>query len=123
MNPLHNAFLAGQQQRFQRLLESSKGTTSGSTSNVSSSLSSSVGAPPRLSVQPVDPNTHDDLGRTVLHLACASLERSSLECVRLLLAHPAIQINIQDTESHWTALHRAMYAGNIEAACVSCIMS
>lgn len=34
----------------------------------------------------------------------------------MLLAHPAINVNIMDKESHWTPLHRALYAGNIPAA-------
>lgn len=34
----------------------------------------------------------------------------------MLLAHPAINVNILDKESHWTPLHRALYAGNIPAA-------
>lgn len=114
MSQLHVAFLTGQQQRFQRLLESSR--SAGQSSQLSASLSSSAGGG-RLSLN-IDVNARDDCGRTVLHLACASLERFALECVRLLLAHPGIQINAQDTESHWTPLHRALYAGNIEAACV-----
>lgn len=61
-----------------------------------------------------DVNARDWLGRTVLHLAC--VEPSSLEYVRLLLAHPATNANLQDAESHWTALHRALFHGNIEAA-------
>ncbi|KZV84965.1 hypothetical protein EXIGLDRAFT_726601 [Exidia glandulosa HHB12029] len=111
MSQLHVAFLTGQQQRFQRLLDASRPSQS---ANVSASLSSSGGAG-RLSLN-IDVNARDDQGRTVLHLACASLERFALECVRLLLAHPAIQLNAQDVESHWTPLHRALYAGNVEAA-------
>ena len=119
---LHGAFLCGQQQRFQRLLESAK-VPGSSSQNTSASLGSSAGTPSRLSGNFIDVNARDDQGRTVLHLACASLERSSLECVRLLLAHSAVQVNIQDVESHWTPLHRAMYAGNIEATCVTVTVS
>jgi len=63
-----------------------------------------------------DVNTRDRLGRTVLHLACAASVRPATEYVRLLLAHPGIDVNLQDLESHWTALHRALYDGNIAAA-------
>ncbi|EJD41733.1 hypothetical protein AURDEDRAFT_115340 [Auricularia subglabra TFB-10046 SS5] len=112
MSQLHVAFLTGQQQRFQRLLECSR--TAGQSTAVSASLSSSGGGGKFTSN--IDVNARDDQGRTVLHLACASLERSALECVRLLLGHPSIQINVQDAESHWTPLHRALYVGNIEAA-------
>ena len=69
-----------------------------------------------MSAMVCDVNARDWLGRTVLHLACASIEPSSLEYLRLLLAHPAVNVNLQDTESHWTALHRALFHGNIAAA-------
>ncbi|KAL5633560.1 hypothetical protein ACGC1H_003898 [Rhizoctonia solani] len=65
-----------------------------------------------------NPNLRDALGRTVLHLACTDLAPISLEFVRALLTLPSgqIDINAQDTESGWTALHRALYAGNLPAA-------
>jgi ankyrin repeat protein len=66
-----------------------------------------------------DVNARDWLGRTVLHLACAASARASTEYVRMLLAHPRIDLNLQDAESHWTALHRALYNGNITAAYVA----
>jgi ankyrin repeat protein len=72
-----------------------------------------------LSTAPItDVNARDWLGRTVLHLACAASARPATEYVRLLLAHPGIDVNLQDVESHWTALHRALYDGNITAAFV-----
>lgn len=64
----------------------------------------------------LDVNARDWLGRTILHLACSASDPASVEYVRLLLAHPAINVNVQDTESQWTALHRALYHGNISAA-------
>ena len=64
-------------------------------------------------------NDRDWLGRTVLHLACAASARAATEYVRLLLAHPAIDVNLQDLESHWTALHRALYNGNVATAYVA----
>ena len=67
---------------------------------------------------PTDVNTRDWLGRTVLHLACAASARAAIEYVRMLLAQPGINVNLQDDESHWTALHRALYNGNIAAAYV-----
>lgn len=68
---------------------------------------------------PCDINARDRLGRTVLHLACSSIDPSGMDYVRLLLGHPAVDVNLQDVESQWTALHRALYQGNIAAACVS----
>jgi hypothetical protein len=67
----------------------------------------------------IDVNAKDELGRTVLHLVCSSTDPASLEYLRLLLAVPAININAPDRESNWTPLHRALYAGNIPAACVT----
>ena len=64
----------------------------------------------------MDINARDSLGRTALHLASSSLE--SIEYVRALLKHPTIDLNLMDSESHWTALHRALYSANIPAACV-----
>jgi alpha-tubulin suppressor-like RCC1 family protein len=60
-------------------------------------------------------NARDSFGCTVLHLACASIDPQDLEYVRLLLTHPMIGVNLHDLENHWTALHRAMYNGNIPA--------
>jgi hypothetical protein len=71
----------------------------------------------------MDVNARDAFGRTVLHAACSSVDPAALEFVRLLLAHPAINPNAQDHESHWTPLHRALYAGNITAAYVRHVSS
>jgi len=77
-----------------------------------------MSAPPAASAQlnrnACDPNVRDRQGRTALHLACSSLE--SIEYVRALLKHPQIDVNAVDQESHWTALHRALYFSNIPAA-------
>jgi inhibitor of Bruton tyrosine kinase len=61
----------------------------------------------------VDVNARDSLGRTPLHLASAMTEPSSAEYVRMLLKCPGINVNLPDRESGWTALHRAMYIGNL----------
>lgn len=65
-------------------------------------------------------NARDRMGRTTLHLACSSIE--NIEYIRALLKHPQIDINMSDTESHWTALHRALYAANLPAACVDLLL-
>ncbi|KAF8594148.1 hypothetical protein BDV93DRAFT_565726 [Ceratobasidium sp. AG-I] len=64
------------------------------------------------------PNARDAYGRTVLHVACADVAPVALEFVRALLglSQTQIDVNAQDTESGWTALHRALYAGNLPAA-------
>ncbi|GAA5990096.1 hypothetical protein JCM10908_005820 [Rhodotorula pacifica] len=61
-------------------------------------------------------NRRDHLGRTVLHLAVVEQDAWALDWVELLLAVPGCAVNLQDTESGWSALHRALYSGNIAAA-------
>lgn len=121
MNPLHALFHLREQQRFQRTLEAAR-QTSTKPSATSTSGGRSWTKPSPLSsgaIQgAIDVNGRDWLGRTALHLACTSTEPYALEFVRLLLAHPGINVNIADVESHWTALHRALYHGNLAAAYV-----
>ncbi|SCV67107.1 BQ2448_5753 [Microbotryum intermedium] len=64
----------------------------------------------------VEVNRRDHLGRTVLHLAASELADWALEWVEILLAVPGLHVNAVDAESGWSALHRALYAGNISAA-------
>ncbi|KAH7907312.1 hypothetical protein BJ138DRAFT_1092865 [Hygrophoropsis aurantiaca] len=124
MTLLHVYFLLKNQQAFQRLLEGGGGrgqsganSGSGSVAGLSTSGGKSWTRSGTLAaVVGADVNAFDSLGRTVLHLACSSVELSSLEYVRMLLNHPATNVNIRDTESHWTALHRALYAGNVASA-------
>ncbi|WWD16076.1 hypothetical protein CI109_100501 [Kwoniella shandongensis] len=63
-----------------------------------------------------DINERDSLGRTVLHLAASSLTPMSYTFLSILLRNPNISVNLQDQESGYTALHRALFAGNIRAA-------
>ncbi|KAG2363543.1 hypothetical protein BDR07DRAFT_1403884 [Suillus spraguei] len=114
MTLLHVYFALRKQQSFHRLLNGGPGqpsisvsTSSGKSWKRAGILSSGIA---------LEINALDTLGRSVLHLACTSTEASSLEYVRMLLAHPAINVNVLDKESHWTPLHRALYAGNVPAA-------
>ena len=121
MSVLHTYFQRRDQQAFQRALEASIRTLSSASdakpsSSLGRSLSSSPHIPHASSSYYLDVNARDGQGRTVLHLACSSTHPSAPTYVRLLLAHPQIQPNIQDAESHWTALHRALYNGNIACA-------
>ncbi|KAI9496700.1 hypothetical protein BDB00DRAFT_952741 [Zychaea mexicana] len=52
-------------------------------------------------------------GRTALHCA-ATWNRT--EIAKILIACPLVNINIQDRENGWTALHRSLYLGNLEIA-------
>jgi len=115
---LHIYFALRKQQSFHRLLNHGPGkqaavSTSGKSWKRPAPLSSGIA---------LEINALDTLGRTVLHLACTSTESSSLEYVRMLLAHPATNVNVLDKESHWTPLHRALYAGNVSAA-YACIFA
>ncbi|KAL1405470.1 hypothetical protein Q8F55_009102 [Vanrija albida] len=63
-----------------------------------------------------DPNERDALGRTTLHLAASTLTPQAYTFFTILLRSPNLSVNLQDYESGYTALHRALYAGNIRAA-------
>ena len=126
MTTLHAHFALKNQQAFQRLLNvdanapactSSGGRQSERPGALSSSGGKSWNKPSPLASMTVacDVNARDWLGRTVLHLAASSLEPSALEYLKLLLSHPRIDVNAADTESRWTALHRALYVGNLPA--------
>lgn len=58
-------------------------------------------------------NARDHFGRTALHLICSSTEPSAIDYLHALLSHPSINVNLGDLESGWTALHRALYNGNL----------
>ncbi|KZP19714.1 hypothetical protein FIBSPDRAFT_1024492 [Athelia psychrophila] len=119
MTTLHAYFALRQQQSFQRALEGSSRGQSQAHPSPSPGGAKSWSKPSALTASSnayLDVNARDWLGRTVLHLACAVAEPSSLEYVRLLLAHPAVNVNLADAESHWTALHRSLFHGNIGAA-------
>ncbi|KAK3303237.1 uncharacterized protein B0T15DRAFT_267979 [Chaetomium strumarium] len=61
-------------------------------------------------------NSRDHVGLTVLLRAASSTAENAIAFVEALLEHPAIDIYVQDPESGWNALHRALYAGNIAIA-------
>ncbi|KAG8221195.1 hypothetical protein J3R82DRAFT_2760 [Butyriboletus roseoflavus] len=113
MTLLHVYFTLHNQQALQRLLDRDR---SASNPQTGQSTSASKSWTRKNIASALEVNAFDHHGRTVLHLACASTEPASLECACLLLAHPSINVNLPDKENHWTALHRALYAGNIEAA-------
>ncbi len=61
-------------------------------------------------------NSRDHAGLTILLRAAGSASNNAFAFVQALLEHPAIDIYVQDLESGWNALHRALYAGNIAIA-------
>lgn len=71
---------------------------------------------PKLILTRSDVNARDSFGRTLLHHAVSSHSENALEFVKALIEIPLLDLYVQDTESGWTALHRALYFGNIAAA-------
>ncbi|CAN8098419.1 unnamed protein product [Discula destructiva] len=61
-------------------------------------------------------NSRDHAGLTILLRATSSTSEHALTFVQVLLEHPAIDLHVQDPESGWNALHRALYTGNISIA-------
>lgn len=63
-----------------------------------------------------DVNARDHFGRTLLHHIASSPKPTAASFARALLEIPFLDIYAQDWESGWTALHRALYAGNATIA-------
>ncbi|EEH38335.2 BTB domain and ankyrin repeat protein [Paracoccidioides lutzii Pb01] len=63
-----------------------------------------------------DVNTKDQYGRSLLHLIASSQKEHAIDFATALLEVPSVDIYAQDLESGWTALHRALYAGNVTIA-------
>ncbi|KAI0002635.1 hypothetical protein F4779DRAFT_603625 [Xylariaceae sp. FL0662B] len=61
-------------------------------------------------------NSRDHLGLTILLRAASSTASDAILFVEALLDHPVIDLYVQDYESGWNALHRALYNGNISIA-------
>jgi inhibitor of Bruton tyrosine kinase len=61
-------------------------------------------------------NARDQHGRTLLHLVATSPSPTAIDFANALLEFPFVDIYAQDAESGWTALHRALYSGNVAIA-------
>lgn len=61
-------------------------------------------------------NARDQHGRTLLHHVASSPKSTAANFAAALLEVPYLDIYAQDLESGWTALHRALYAGNATIA-------
>jgi alpha-tubulin suppressor-like RCC1 family protein len=64
----------------------------------------------------IEINSRDHAGLSVLHRAASSSSENAISFALALIEHPAIDIFLQDPESGWTVLHRALYFGNITIA-------
>ncbi|KAJ6618827.1 hypothetical protein B0H10DRAFT_2028138 [Mycena sp. CBHHK59/15] len=113
MTLLHAHFHLRSLQAFQRLLDSSndRGTHTAISGSAGRSWKSASALKPAIACEV---NALDRSGRTTLHLTCAAPD--GIEYVRALLRHPFVNVNLADVEGHWTALHRALYHGNLAAA-------
>ncbi|KIW59672.1 hypothetical protein PV05_04107 [Exophiala xenobiotica] len=85
-------------------------------SSANTPTSASVGRNAGLVLTRADLNSKDSFGRTLLHHAASSRSEDALGFVKALLDLPFIDLYAQDAESGWTALHRALYSGNISVA-------
>lgn len=52
----------------------------------------------------------------MLHLVAGSNAPQAYQFFQILMRNPSVSVNLQDYESGYTALHRALYVGNIRAA-------
>jgi inhibitor of Bruton tyrosine kinase len=63
-----------------------------------------------------DLNSRDRSGLTVLHRAVSTTGENARAFAIALIEHPMVDIYTQDKENGWTALHRALYFGNVTIA-------
>ncbi|TIB58205.1 hypothetical protein E3P78_03995 [Wallemia ichthyophaga] len=108
MNPLFYHLLQKDLNNFRLSLDSS--------TKQPSSLSKSAHSITPATELRSDVNQRDDKGRTALHLIASMRDENQLDFARLALSQPNINVNLQDAESGWTALHRAMYCASIAFA-------
>ncbi|KAL3460433.1 hypothetical protein BJX64DRAFT_184587 [Aspergillus heterothallicus] len=86
--------------------------------------SSSLGVPPKpkrstgtsSNLSRDELNARDQYGNTLLHHIASSPRPTAVDFALTLLEVPHVDIYAQDLESGWTALHRALYAGNATIA-------
>lgn len=72
--------------------------------------------PANISLSRADLNLRDNQGVTLLHQIASSTNKDASQLALLLLQLPLLDLYAQDEESGWTALHRALYFGNITIA-------
>ncbi|GAC93589.1 ankyrin repeat containing protein [Pseudozyma hubeiensis SY62] len=115
-------------QRFRAVLKGSPSDKSGATqSNNNGSYGAGAGSfskSPHSHKEssgpcpPAEVNRRDHLGRTVLHHIASSTEPWSYSYLNAILSHPSVNVNLQDGESGYTPLHRALYLANLQTAII-----
>lgn len=88
----------------------------GGTSLGSPSQSSSSKLGTGFSLNRAVVNWRDSSGVTLLHSIASCPHEAASRFAAALLQVPSLDLFIQDTESGWTALHRALYFGNVTIA-------
>lgn len=135
MSSLWKAWVDHDVDRFRRLLapaaynapSASKSPHVGSAGHASSPGAGAFGTSPRILSKArkapghsnfgrAEVNSRDHAGLTLLLRAASSPSDKAIAFVHALLDHPAIDLHVQDPESGWNALHRALYAGNMSIA-------
>ncbi|KAK2048105.1 BTB/POZ domain-containing protein [Colletotrichum somersetense] len=87
-------------------------TRKASTGGIGAATSKNINA----NLSKAEINSRDHAGLTVLLRAASSSDSAAILFVQALLDHPAIDLYVQDPESGWNALHRALYNGNVAVA-------
>ncbi|RDW78527.1 BTB domain and ankyrin repeat protein [Aspergillus mulundensis] len=95
---------------------SPKGKKSISTSPTTPALERGGGSRSAKTISRDELNARDQHGRTLLHHVASSPKPTAFDFALALLEVPFLDIYAQDLESGWTALHRALYAGNATIA-------
>ncbi|KAI9883893.1 MAG: hypothetical protein M1823_004333 [Watsoniomyces obsoletus] len=90
--------------------------TSGTISGKIKSAGAKAGAWTGLTLTRADVNLRDRTGLTILHYAASSSAPNAIGFATALIDHPLCDLYVQDEENGWTALHRALYFGNITVA-------
>ncbi|KAL4817267.1 hypothetical protein BDW67DRAFT_33404 [Aspergillus spinulosporus] len=93
-----------------------KGKKSTGTSPATSVLERGGGPRSTKTISREELNARDQHGRTLLHHVASSPKPTAADFALALLDVPYLDIYVQDLESGWTALHRALYAGNATIA-------
>lgn len=97
-------------------LSSKSGKSFGGTSLGSPGQSSSSKPVAGSNLTRADVNWKDSHGVTLLHSIASCPHELASRFAATLLQVPSLDLYIQDTESGWTALHRALYFGNVTIA-------
>lgn len=89
---------------------------SGSSFSGLPALSASSKSTAVLNARRADLNGRDSNGVTLLHSIASSTNETASQFAVALLQAPLLDLYVQDVESGWTALHRALYFGNVTIA-------